>query len=106
MWKSVRSSGNTRTKVGQVPRLLISVVYNKDIEFQFGNLSDYIKLIPANGKEEKVWSSPEDYIVDLSLLKKRLSTYSNKIDSVSYEISPDIKVKDEIPSGWQSLNID
>ncbi|MCD6272170.1 MAG: type I-B CRISPR-associated protein Cas7/Csh2 [Deltaproteobacteria bacterium] len=106
MWKSVRGSGNTRTKVGQVPRLLISIVYNKDVEFQFGNLSDYIKLIPENGKEEKAWSSPEDYIVDLSLLKKRLSTYSNKIDSVSYEISPDIKVKDEIPSEWEGLKID
>jgi len=106
IWKSVRSAGNTRTKVGQVPRLLISVVYNKDVEFQFGNLSDYIKLIPANGKEEKAWSSPEDYTVDLSLLKKRLSTYSNKIDSVSYEISPDVKLNDEIPSEWEGLKID
>jgi len=106
MWKSVRGSGNTRTKVGQVPRLLISVVYNKDIEFQFGNLSDYIKLIPANDKEEKAWSSPEDYIVDLSLLKKRLSAYSDKIDSISYQISPDIKLNDEFPSDWVSLTID
>ncbi len=106
MWKSVRGAGNTRTKVGQVPRLLISVVYNKDVEFQFGNLSDYIKLIPANGKEEKAWSSPEDYTVDLSLLKKRLSTYSNKINSVSYEISPDVKLKDEISSEWECLKID
>ncbi|MBE9480589.1 MAG: type I-B CRISPR-associated protein Cas7/Csh2, partial [Bacteroidetes bacterium] len=106
IWKSVRSAGNTRTKVGQVPRLLISVVYNKDVEFQFGNLSDYIKLIPVNGKEEKAWSSPEDYIVDLSLLKKRLSAYSNKINSVSYEISPDVKLNDEIPSEWEGLKID
>jgi CRISPR-associated protein Csh2 len=106
MWKSVRGSGNTRTKVGQVPRLLISVVYDKDVEFQFGNLSDYIKLIPENSKEEKVWSSPQDYIVDLSLLKKRLSTYSDKIDSISYEISPDVKLNAEIPSDWTSLAID
>ena len=106
MWRSVRSSGNTRTKVGQVPRLLLSVVYNKDVEFQFGNLSDYIKLIPANGKEEKAWSSPEDYIVDLSLLKKRLSAHSDKIGSISYEISPDVKLNAEIPSGWASLAID
>jgi CRISPR-associated protein Csh2 len=106
IWKSVRGAGNTRTKVGQVPRLLISIVYNKDVEFQFGNLSDYIKLIPVNGKEEKAWSSPEDYIVDLSLLKKRLSAYSDKINSVSYEISPDVKVKDEIPPEWEGLNID
>ncbi len=82
IWKSVRSSGNTRTKVGQVPRLLISVEYKPNIEFQFGNLSDYIKLESSNKKEEKEWSSPEDYLIDLSLLKERISGNINRIASV------------------------
>jgi CRISPR-associated protein Csh2 len=106
MWKSVRSSGNTRTKVGQIPRLLISIEYKKGVEFQFGNLSDYIKLIPANDKNEKEWKSPEDYIVDLSLLKKRLSDYSEKIESVSVCISPDIKLDTAMLSDWNKLIID
>ncbi|BBO82132.1 type I-B CRISPR-associated protein Cas7/Csh2 [Desulfosarcina ovata subsp. sediminis] len=106
MWKSVRGSGNTRTKVGQVPRILISINYRKGVEYQFGNLSDYIKLVPANGKDEKTWSSPDDYIVDLDLLKKRLDSQKDKIESISYETSPDVKYKDEIPPEWLPLNID
>jgi len=112
MWKSVRGAGNTRTKVGQIPRILISISYKKGIEFQFGNLSDYIKLIPVNNKDEKVWSSPEDYNVDLTLLKERLVKHVDKIESISYEMSPDIKFykkekKDkEIPEDWKHLNID
>lgn len=106
MWKSVRGAGNTRTKFGQVPRLLLSIHYKKGVEFQFGNLSDYIKLIPADGKDETTWSSPEDYLLDLTLLKKRIADHEDKIDSVSYDISPDIQCKDELPSVWQSLNID
>jgi CRISPR-associated protein Csh2 len=106
IWKSVRGAGNTRTKVGQVPRILISINYKKDIEYQYGNLSDYIKLKTANGKDEKAWSSPEDYVVDLSLLKERLDMHADKIESISYEISPDIKHNNAIPSGWKSLCID
>jgi CRISPR-associated protein Csh2 len=44
MWYGIRSAGNTRTKRGQVPRLLINVVYKPGEEFQFGNLMDYLEL--------------------------------------------------------------
>lgn len=106
MWKSVRGAGNTRSKVGQVPRLLISVSYKKGVEFQFGNLSDYIKLKPANGKAEKAWSSPEDYKIDLSLLHQRFSMFSEKIESVSYAVSPDVVICEQTPKDWLNLNID
>ncbi len=106
MWKSVRGAGNTRTKVGQVPRILISIDYKPDVEYQFGNLADYIKLIPANDKDEKSWSSPEDYIVDFRLLKSRLNKFADKIESISYAVSPDIQFKDEIPSDWILLDIE
>ena len=106
MWKSVRGAGNTRTKVGQVPRLLISITYKKGVEFQFGNLSDYIKLISVNGKDEKAWSSPEDYIIDLTLLEKRLNQYKDKIDSISYDVSPDIEFKKELSPKWNLIGID
>jgi len=106
IWKSVRGAGNTRSKVGQVPRFLISLTYKKGVEFQFGNLSDYVKLTPVDGKEAKAWSSPMDYIVDISLLCERLSMYGDKIESVSYAISPDIKLSLEIPADWKNLKID
>jgi CRISPR-associated protein Csh2 len=106
MWKSVRGAGNTRSKVGQVPRMLISIKYKKNVEFQFGNLSDYIKLKSADGKEEKSWSSPEDYLLDLSLLQNRFDLFADKIESISYSISPDIKLTEDIPQSWIDLMID
>ena len=86
MWYSVRSAGNTRTKRGQVPRLLISVVYKPGEEFQFGNLSDYMKLKPSNGKPEIEWASPEDYVIDLSLLA-RAAEESSPADSAHRAIA-------------------
>lgn len=108
LWKSIRSAGNTRSKMGQVPRLLISIEYKPKSEFQFGNLLDYIKPVAANGKEERFWSGPDDYKIDLTLLKKRLKDFSNKIESVSYDISPDIRFTDQnaIESNWKKLNLD
>jgi CRISPR-associated protein Csh2 len=106
-WHGVRSAANTRTKVGQVPRLLISIEYKPGIEFQFGNLLDYVKTAAANGKPEKEWSSPDDYMLDLSKLMERLGDKMDKVEKVRYEKSPDVKFKQEPDwSKWSELGID
>ncbi|MDD2234383.1 MAG: type I CRISPR-associated protein Cas7, partial [Desulfitobacteriaceae bacterium] len=38
LWHGIRSAGNTRTKVGQIPRLILSIDYQPGEEFQFGRL--------------------------------------------------------------------
>ncbi len=109
IWCGVRSVGNTRSKVGQVPRLLVSVEYQPKEEFQFGNLVDYVKLVPANKKDEAEWSSPDDYLVDLTKLRERLDAQAIRIKRVGYEISPDINLvgdKKDITKGWSCLGID
>lgn len=108
LWNGVRSAGNTRTKVGQVPRLLVSVEYGPGEEFQFGNLMDYVCLEPANGKPEKEWAKPDDYRVDLGLLLKRLEGQKARIQRVRYEVSPDLSFGKEagIPAGWTTLRFD
>lgn len=107
LWKSVRSAGNTRSKVGQVPRLLISIEYQEKAEFQFGNLLEYVKL-DGKGKEAKAWVGPEDYLVNLSLLKERAKLFSSKIKSISIAKSPDIQFteKGEPEATWNILNLD
>ena len=105
LWNSVRSSGNTRTKVGQVPRLLISIEYNEGEEFQFGMLTDYIKLAPTNEKTEKEWSSPGDYQLDLSLLQQRLEAQQCRTSRVAYCMSPDLNL-DSLPESWKNLAYD
>lgn len=109
LWKSVRSAGNTRTKIGQVPRLLISIDYKPNTEFQFGNLLDYVQLRPTTDKPEKAWTGPQDYEVDMSLLHKRLNEYSNNIQAIQYCASPDITfsaTKEAETIAWQALNLD
>ena len=95
MWYGVRSAGNTRTKRGQVPRLLVSVVYKPKEEFQFGNLCDYVKLAPANGKKPEEWSSPDDYTIDLTKLAERLRGQNARIERVDFCASPDVRLSPE-----------
>ncbi|MBI4854569.1 MAG: type I-B CRISPR-associated protein Cas7/Csh2 [Acidobacteria bacterium] len=109
IWCGVRSSGNTRTKVGQVPRLLVSIEYNSGQEFQFGNLVDYVRARACGEKVETEWSSPEDYLLDLTKLQERFSTQNSRIKQIRYEISPDINLvgdRNAILKEWLPLNID
>ncbi|RLC19886.1 MAG: type I-B CRISPR-associated protein Cas7/Csh2 [Deltaproteobacteria bacterium] len=104
MWHGVRSSGNTRTKVGQIPHLLISVEYKAGEEFQFGRLHDYISL---NGdKPEKEWASPEDYKIDLTKFIERVNAQNGRIEKIRYDRSPDVNIKGDIPGNWTSLDVE
>lgn len=106
LWHGVRTAANTRTKVGQIPRLLISIEYKTGEEFQFGRLHDYVKLAAANGKEEKAWASPDDYNVDISKLIKRIEGQAARIEKVYFAVSPDIQIVPSIPSNWEEMNIE
>ncbi len=108
LWNGVRSSGNTRTKVGQVSRLLISVEYKAGEEFQFGNFLDYLALEARNGKPQKEWSSPFDYYLDIDLLLERLQSQDKRIEQIRYELSPDVSFKGDttLPGSWENLGYD
>jgi len=106
LWLGVRSAGNTRTKRGQVPHLLISLEYSEGEEFQFGRLHDYVKLESTNGRAEKEWSSADDYTVNLKLLFERLEKQNGRLKRVMYNKSDDIQLAQELPKGWESLHFD
>lgn len=95
MWYGVRSAGNTRTKRGQVPRLLMNVVYKPGEEFQFGNLMDYLELKDRtkNKKKPHEWASPDDYTFDLSRLVERLTPQASRIQRIEYCSSPDANIE-------------
>jgi len=107
LWKGIRSAGNTRSKVGQVPRLLVSIEYKPTVEYQFGNLLEYVKLRARDGKPEEQWSSPEDYVLDIDRLVARLDLRKDKIEKIRFDVSPDIEFSDKgILSSWESLGLD
>ena len=106
MWHGVRSAGNTRTKVGQIPHLLISIEYKKGEEFQFGRLHDYVKLQAVNKKPEKVWALPADYKIDLSTLIERINGQKDRIEKIRYDKSSDIQLIEELPGDWVKLDVE
>lgn len=106
LWHGVRSAANTRTKVGQVPHLLISVEYKPGEEFQFGRLHDYVCLAAVGDKEEKAWSSPADYRVDLSILMDRIAGQSDRIQTVRYALSEDVQLASGLPADWVPMDIE
>jgi len=106
LWHGVRSAANTRSKKGQIPHLLISVEYKPGEEFQFGRLHDYVRLEASGEKSEKAWDSTEDYSVDLDKLIARISGQKGRIEKVRYDRSPDIVLKQAIPSDWERLDVE
>ena len=106
MWFGVRSAGNTRTKSGQIPRLLINIEYNPGEEFQIGRLQDYVKLKTTAGKQEKEWSSPSDFLVDLEPLFKILEPVQRMIKEINYDVSQDITFAQAVPNNWKRINIE
>ncbi len=106
MWHGVRSSGNTRTKVGQIPHFLISLEYKDGEEFQFGRLHDYVKSESADGKPEKNWASPGDYKVNLTKLIERINGQKGRIKKIRYDKSPDAEFLQDIPADWECLDIE
>ncbi len=106
LWHGVRTAGNTRSKVGQIPRLLLNIAYKSGEEYQIGRLHDYISLVSQADKPEKEWSKPEDYAVDLARLIARLEEQANRIEQISIAYSPDITFNHAIPQSWQMMNVE
>jgi CRISPR-associated protein Csh2 len=103
LWHGVRVA-NTRSKVGQIPHLLLDIQYKCGEEFQLGRLHDYVKLQACNNKEEKAWASPTDYKVNLSKLVLRLDQNSHYIHNVRYAISADLQLVEPLPTKWQKID--
>jgi CRISPR-associated protein Csh2 len=106
MWDGVRAAANTRTKRGQVPRLLLSVVYKPGNEFQFGNLADYVKLAARTGRAPEEWASPDDYTLDVSRLVERLGQQAARISRLEICVSPDVQLSAPLAvPGVEAINL-
>lgn len=106
LWNGVRSAANTRTKVGQIPRFIVSVEYKAGEEFQFGRLQDYVHLNARTGKPEKEWASPEDYYMDLDKLTDRITGQAHRIERIRYALSPDMYLTQALSDAWEPVVVD
>lgn len=89
MWEGTKNL-ITRSKFGQMPRLLMKINYNKE-GFFIGDVNKYIKLV-TDLRDEKI-RDVEDFVLDVTNLKNILNKYNDKIESVEYIVDDRLKLK-------------
>jgi CRISPR-associated protein Csh2 len=92
----------SRSKFGQMPRLLLKVTY-KEKGFFIGDLDKYIKI--TDYENEFKIRSTKDFKLDISELIEAFNKNKEEIEKVEYKIDSSLRVKDEIPANWQKLNL-
>jgi CRISPR-associated protein Csh2 len=80
----------TRSKMEQLPRLLIDVVYNDEKNFHIGELDKAIEL-KSEIQDEKI-RGVKDFYLEISELKELLNRYRNNIQKIRYRIDPRLKL--------------
>lgn len=90
----------TRSKIGQMPRLLLRIIYKED-NFHIGDLDKKIELILNEDIGEKSLRSIFETKLDISELVKTINSNKNKIERIEFkinglELSSDIKTSFEV----------
>lgn len=83
----------TRSKAGQIPRLLLRVEYNEG-NFHMGGLDRMIVLKPVEGKDDRAIRSPKDYTLDADVLIGKLTEKKELIKSIIICEDTDVQCKD------------
>lgn len=73
----------SRSKVGQMPRLLLMINYNQP-NFFIGDLDNLIKL-NADKRDEQI-RQPEDYEIDTTGLMEKVDEHKNKIENIQFKV--------------------
>lgn len=92
----------SRSKFGQMPRLLIKVDYKSESKgFFIGDLDKMIKISDT----ENIFKirSVKDFKLDLSELVNNLEKFKDMIDSVNYIKDENLTLKPDVPSSWKKI---
>jgi CRISPR-associated protein Csh2 len=85
----------SRSKVGQIPRLLLKVNYNEK-NYHIGDLDSMIKL--ESDKRDEELRDPQDYVLDAANLLETLKANKHKIKSIDLALDPRLNlVAEETP---------
>lgn len=89
----------TRSKVGQMPRLLIRVIYKED-NFHIGDLDKKMKLIIDEDIEEKSLRSISEAKLDISKLVETINSNKDKIEKIEFKVN-DLELSSEIGTSFE-----
>ena len=90
----------SRSKFGQMPRLLISVTY-KEKGFFIGDLDKKIKTVGYDNPLKL--RSVSDFSIDISELLKSLNDNKDNIDGVKCRIDKNLQIVQGIPDSWENF---
>lgn len=97
----------TRSKIGQMPRLLLRVIYKED-NFHIGDLDKKMKLTLDEDIEEKSLRSISETKLDISELVKTINSNKDKIENIQFKIN-DLelipRLEDSIKVNVEELNL-
>lgn len=102
LWYGV-ASANTRSKQGQIPRLLVSIDFPEGSEQYIGRLHDLVTLASQNNTPATQWASPQDYTVSLAKLTELLANL-RPTPMVRYLAHPHFQVQ-HLPEFSQCLTL-
>jgi len=103
MWNGTKSL-ISRSKVGQVPRMLMNVVY-KEKHFQIGELDKYLKLHSEKVDEEL--RDVQDFVIDVEPLINILTKHQNKIERIEFAVDERLQLSSDLVQELKShgLNV-
>lgn len=88
----------TRSKIGHVPRLLIEVIYQEGFSGVAGSLDEKANLLspddqPFTSDEELAIRAPKDFVVDITVVNRRLLELKDNIDKINLWCDNELQVK-------------
>lgn len=75
----------SRSKFGQMPRLLLVINY-KQPDFFIGDLDNLIELKSKDNMRPEQLRKPEDYRIDMSQLIDQINKHKDKIENIEYVV--------------------
>lgn len=89
----------TRSKIGQMPRLLLRVIYKED-NFHIGDLDKKIKLVLAEDIEEKSLRNISEAELNISELVETINSNKDKIERVEFEVNS-LKLNSDLKTSFE-----
>ena len=97
MWKGTKDL-ITRSKFGQMPRLLLRLVYREGTDFYIGELDRLVKWTPKDGLREEEVRDVTQGVLEVGDLLETISKYREKIEKAEIAVHERLETQPEIVS--------
>ncbi|RLB07311.1 MAG: type I-B CRISPR-associated protein Cas7/Csh2 [Deltaproteobacteria bacterium] len=98
MWNGTKDL-ITRSKFGQIPRLLLRIIYKEGADFYIGELDKLIRWRPGGGRTEEQVRDITEGTLNVEKLLKTIDKHKDKIKRIEIAVHERLKTEPEILKG-------